>query len=138
MNYLYIFLILSLTSDITLAKSKSLHYNHTIYYYNSTHCNNTAYKIESVFMPNCNIINKNMCLNNTNSSSFNTCELINNSSNTGISIIFTLLITLLIFLTYKLCCQNFVDNLCICLKDSIYNFICPTERHDYQNNYSSL
>ena len=136
MNYLYIFLILSLTSDITLAKS--LHYNHTIYYYNSTHCYNTAYKIESVFMPNCNIINKNMCLNNTNSSSFNTCELINNSSNTGISIIFTLLITLLIFLTYKLCCQNFVDNLCICLKDSIYNFICPTDNPQYQPNYSSL
>ena len=138
MKYSYIFLILSLTSDITLAKSKSLKYNHTIYYYNSTHCNNTAYKIESVFMPNCNIINKNMCLNYTKSSSFNTCKLINNTSNNGITIILTLLITLLIFLTYKLCCQNFVDNLCICLRDSIYNMICPTERHGYQNNYSSL
>jgi len=138
MKIYYIFLILSLTSDITLAKSKSLKYNHTIYYYNSTHCNNTAYKIESVFMPNCNIINKNMCLNYTKSSSFNTCKLINNTSNNGITIILTLLITSLIFLTYKLCCQNFLDNLCICLRDSIYNMICPTERHGYQTNYSSL
>ena len=138
MKYSYIFLILSLTSYITLAKSKSLHYNHTIYYYNSTHCNNTAYKIESFVIPNCNIINKNMCLNYTNSSSFNTCKLINNTSNYGITIILTLLITSLIFLTYKLCCQNFLDNLCICLMDSIYNMICPTERHGFQNNYSSL
>ena len=138
MKYSYIFSILSLTSDTTLAKSISFKYNHTIYYYHSTHCHNTAYKIESVFMPNCNIINKNMCLNYTKSSSFNTCKLINNTSNNGITIILTLLITLLIFLTYKLCCQNFVDNLCICLRDSIYNMICPTEKHGYQTNYSSL
>lgn len=138
MKIYYIFLLLALTSDISLAKTKKLNYNHTIYYYNSSHCDNTAYKIEYVTMPNCNIINKNMCLNYTNSSSFNTCKLINNTSNNGITIILTLLITLLIFLTYKLCCQNFVDNLCICLRDSIYNLLCPTERHRYQTNYNSL
>jgi hypothetical protein len=137
MKYLYIFFIFLLNHTISIAKSNELKYNHTIYYYNSSHCDN-VYKIESFTMPNCNIINKNMCLNYTNSSSFNTCKLINKSSNTSITIILTLLITSLFFLTYKLCCQNFVDNLCICLRDSIYNMICPTERHGYQNNYSSL
>ena len=138
MKFYYICFLLALTNDVTFGKPTELQYNHTIYYYNSTHCDNTAYKIESIIMPNCNIINKDMCLNYTNSSSFNTCKLITKSSTNGIVIILTLLITFLIFLTYKMCCQNFVDNLCICLRDSIYNLLCPTERHGYQNNYSSL
>lgn len=138
MKFYYICFLLALTNDVTFGKPTELQYNHTIYYYNSTHCDNTAYKIESIIMPNCNIINKDMCLNYTNSSSFNTCKLITKSSTNGIVIILTLLITFLIFLTYKMCCQNFVDNLCICLRDSIYNMICPTERHGYQSNYSSL
>ena len=138
MKFYYICFLLALTNDITFGKPTELQYNHTIYYYNSTHCDNTAYRIESFVNPRCNVMNKNMCLNYTNSSSFNTCELINNSSNTGITIILTLLITLLFFLTYKMFCQNFIDTLFIFVKECIYECLCPTERNGYQNNYSSL
>ena len=140
MKCYYIFLLLALTNDITIAKPTELQYNHTIYYYNSTHCNTTSYRIDSFENPSCNSITNNMCLGYTNSSSsFNTCELIiNKSSNTWITIMLTFLITLLIFLIYKMCCQNFIDNLCICIKDTLYNLLCPIENPNYQNNYSSL
>ena len=134
MKYYLFFLIFSFSQGMTFGTYNKLQYNHTIYYYNSSNCDNIPYKIESIKMPNCYIYNKNMCLNYTNSSSFNTCKLIiYDRSYIGSTIILTLLITILLFLLYKLCCQNFLDNLCICLRDSLYNLLCPSERPDYSS-----
>jgi hypothetical protein len=141
MKFYYICFLLALTNDVTFGKPTELQYNHTSYYFNYTNCNNTPYYIETAInTTNCNSITNNMCLNFTDTVGvFNTCELIiNKSSNSAIAIMLTFLITVLVFLTYKMCCQNFIDNLCICIKDNLYNCLCPTDNPQYQPNYSSL
>ena len=141
MKYLFLFLIVSLSNDLVLSKPTTIQYNHTRYYYNYTNCGNTPYLIEnSINSTDCNSITNNMCLNFTDTIGiFNTCDpIINKSSDSGFVIIITLLILLLCFMVYKVFCQNVADNLCICIRDSIYDCICPTERKTYQPNYSSL
>ena len=134
MNYLYLCL-LSLNIEYVLGKT----YKHTNYYYNNTQCGISPYKIEFITNNSCNTYN-NICLYYPNSSVFIQCELIhaNSSYNNGSIIILTLLISLILFMLYKVFCVTSLDVLCVSIKDYLDKCLCPIENPNYKYNYSDL
>ena len=148
MKLLLTLFLLGLTGH---SESKSVipQYKHTSYFYNTTDCNNSVPTIvEFVNYDNCDITNLNTCLeskqslNKKNGSEFKTCSIepVKYNTNTKASVILTILIMFLAFLTYKMCCEESLDNVCIKFKYKLEDWFCcsNTPEEAYINNYSSL
>jgi hypothetical protein len=128
MKLLYLFTYFLLFNQTYADKT----YNLTSYYYDNNFCygeaNNTMFRLVS----ECN--NTNICFPYTNYSVYNTCFEVITINYTSV-VILTLLISLLIFIIYKSCCQYYLDNLCYTIKYNIESFFGCSEEI---NNYNSL
>ena len=147
MKLLLTLFLLGLTGQ-TESKSVVPQYKHVSYFYNTTHCNNSVPTIlEFVNYDNCDINNLNTCLeskqslNKKNGSVFKTCSIepVQYTNNLKVSVILTILIMFLAFLTYKMCCETSLDNVCILFKYKLEDWVCcnKTSKNDY-HNYNSL
>ena len=148
MKFLLTLFLLGLTGK-TESKSVVPQYKHISYFYNTTHCNNSVPTIlEFVNYDNCDITNLNTCLeskqslNKKNGSVFKTCSIehVKYNINAKVSVILTILLMFLAFLTYKMCCETFLDNVCIQFKYKLEDWVCcnKTSKNDYINSYNSL
>jgi hypothetical protein len=116
----------------TTCYAAPLEYNMTMYYYNNNQCYNIANTTASQIVSNCDTLNT--CVPYTNYSVYKTCELILPNYN-GFTVLITLLVTFLFFILYKSCCQIYLDNVCLLLKDIITSICCPNR---YETSYNSL
>jgi len=133
--------------DHTESKSVVPKYKHISYFYNTTHCNNSVPTIlEFVNYDNCDINNLNTCLeskqslNKKNGSEFKTCSIepVQYNTNAKASVILTILIMFLAFLTYKMCCETSLDNICILFKYKLEDWFCCRDKNNDYHNYNSL
>ena len=147
MKSLYLFFLLTFISNtnantvLSPLNSISPNYNVTIRYYNTTNCFSEPYSIISTPLDVCDY--SNMCIPFKNTTSlFKTCSIYNTSkNNSNLSVVLTLLITFLIFVLYKACCNTCLDNYCYSAYDSIYYCIFgkdPKPKRAHPFNYSSL
>lgn len=125
---------------ISYTESKSItKFKHTSYLYNSTQCNNSVSTIiEFVNYDYCDITKINKCINTKNDSLFTTCDVEPVIYNVKESVILTILLMLVVFLLYKMCCESELDNLCLTIKIKLEDLFCCYNDETHIQDYSSL